>query len=95
MIDFQGLIKSAYIARGAKLTAAGFSATYGNASDLCAYEWPVKWMLKQTVPMEKAIHAVARYRTLAARTLGYESTGVLADLPTYPFALAPVDQPVA
>ena len=92
VIDFQGLIKSAYIARGAKLTASGFSATYGNASDLCAYEWPVKWMLKQTVPMEKTIHAVARYRTLAARALGYESTGVLADLPTYPFALAPVDQ---
>lgn len=92
VIDFQGLIKSAYIARGAKLTPSGFSVTYGNASDLCAYEWPVKWMLKQTVTMEKTIHAVARYRTLAARALGYENTGVLGELPAYPFAIAPVGQ---
>ncbi len=92
VIDFQGLIKSAYIARRAKLTASGFSVTYGNASDLCAYEWPVKWMLKQTVPMEKTIHAVARYRTLAARALGYEGSGVLSDLASYPFATAAVSE---
>ena len=92
VIDFQGLIKSAYIARGAKLTPTGFSVTYGNASDLCAYEWPVKWMLKQTVPMEKTIHAVARYRTLAARALRYEDQGVLGELAAYPFATAAVHE---
>lgn len=92
VIDFQGLIKSAYIARGAKLTANGFSVTYGNASDLCAYEWPVKWMLKQTVPMEKTIHAVSRYRTLAARALGYEASGVLGEWASYPFATAVVHE---
>lgn len=91
VIDFQGLIKSAYIARGAKLTPQGFSVTYGNASDLCAYEWPVQWMLTKTVPMEKTIHAVARYRTLAARALGYASSGVLTELASYPFATAAVD----
>lgn len=88
VIDFQGLVKSAYVARGARLNAGGFSVTYGNASDLCAYEWPVKWLLKKTVPMEKTIHAVARYRTLAARALGYEHTGVLQQLPSYPFVTA-------
>lgn len=92
VIDFQGLIKSAYIARGAKLTPHGFSVTYGNASDLCAYEWPVKWLLKKTVPMERTIHAVARYRTLAARALGYEASGVLQELPSYPFATAAAHQ---
>lgn len=92
VIDFQGLIKSAYIARGAQLTTGGFSVTYGNASDLCAYEWPVKWMLQKTVPMEKTIHAVARYRTLAARALGYEASGVLDELASYPFATAAVHE---
>lgn len=88
VIDFQGLIKSARIARGASLTSGGFTVTYGNKSDLCAYEWPVKWLLKKTVPMEKKIHAVARYRALAARALGYESTGVLQRMPTYPLVAA-------
>jgi len=37
VIDFQGLIKSARIARGAHLTPDGFSVTYANKSDLCAY----------------------------------------------------------
>lgn len=88
VIDFQGLMKSARIARGASLTSIGFTATYANKSDLCAYEWPVKWMLQKTVPMEKKIHAVARYRALAARALGYESTGVLQQMPTYPLLAA-------
>ena len=86
VIDFQGLLKSARIARGADLTSSGFTATYGNKSDLCAYEWPVKWLLQKKVPMEKKIHAVARYRALAARALGYASTGVLQQMPNYPLA---------
>jgi len=89
VIDFQGLIKSARIARGARLTPNGFTATYANKSDLCAYEWPVKWLLQKTVSMERKIHAVARYRTLAARALNYESMGVLQQMPTYPLAAAP------
>lgn len=88
VIDFQGLMKSARIARGASLTSGGFTATYANKSDLCAYEWPVKWLLQRAVPMEKKIHAVARYRALAARALGYESTGVLQRMPTYPLVAA-------
>ena len=89
VIDFQGLIKSARIARGACLTPRGFSVTYANKSDLCAYEWPVKWLLQKTVPMEKKIHAVSRYRALAARALNYESTGVLQQMPSYPVVAAP------
>jgi len=89
VIDFQGLIKSARIARGARLTPNGFTVTYANKSDLCAYEWPVKWLLQKTVTMEKKIHAVARYRALAARALNYESVGVLQRMPTYPLVVAP------
>ena len=85
VIDFQGLIKSAWIARGARLTDQGFSVTYGNRSQLCAYEWPVRLLVDRTVPMERRIHAVARYRMLAARALGYETSPLLHQAPVYPF----------
>lgn len=75
VIDFQGLVKSALVARKARLTANGFSATYANASDACSYEWPVRFLLQRTLPMPQRIHAVARYRLLAASALGYESRG--------------------
>lgn len=71
VIDFQGLIKSAAVARQARLARGGFTATYGNGSDLCGYEWPVRYLLQRTPPMPRRIHAVARYRLLAAQALGY------------------------
>ena len=86
VIDFQGLIKSARVARGARLTESGFSVTYGNRSELCAYEWPVRWMLNRTVPMDTRLHAVARTRQLAARALGYDDQPLLRQAPVYPFA---------
>lgn len=89
VIDFQGLIKSARVARGARLSAGGCSVTYANRSDWCAYEWPVRWMLMRSVPMEKTIHAVARYRSLAAQSLGRDPAPWLAQSPVYPWP-APV-----
>jgi heptosyltransferase I len=73
VIDFQGLIKSALVARQARVTPSGFRVTYGNKSEACSYEWPVRWLLDRTVPMPQRIHAVARYRRLAALALGFES----------------------
>ncbi len=75
VLDFQGLIKSALVARSARLAQGGFSATYANASELCSYEWPVRWLLDRAVPMPKRIHAVARYRLLAAKALGTSALG--------------------
>jgi heptosyltransferase I len=75
VIDFQGLIKSALVARKAKLAPGGFRATYANGSDACSYEWPVRYLLDKPIPMAQRIHAVARYRTLAAKALGYEFQG--------------------
>jgi heptosyltransferase-1 len=75
VIDFQGLIKSALVARSARLAPSGFCATYANASEACAYEWPVRWLLDRTFPMPRRIHAVARYRLLAALALGYSAEG--------------------
>jgi len=75
VIDFQGLIKSALVARSARLAPGGFRATYANASEACGYEWPVRWMLDRLLPMPRRIHAVKRYRLLAALALGYELQG--------------------
>lgn len=71
VIDFQGLIKSALVARRARLTRVGHRYTYANASELCGYEWPVRYMVDRPIPMERRVHAVRRYRLLAARALGY------------------------
>ncbi|RFO98161.1 lipopolysaccharide heptosyltransferase I [Rhodoferax lacus] len=76
VIDFQGLIKSAWLARGARLAPGGFSATYGNRSEACGYEWPVRLLLQRALPMPTRIHAVARYRLLAGLALGYTPQGV-------------------
>jgi len=86
VVDFQGLIKSAWVARQARLAPGGFSATYGNGSDACSYEWPVRWMLSRTFPMPQRIHAVARYRTLAHAALGCAMDGA----PRYDLRSEPV-----
>lgn len=75
VLDLQGLVKSAWVARQARLAAGGFRATYGNASALCSWEWPVRYLLDRPVPMERVIHAVQRPRLLAARALGYALAG--------------------
>ncbi len=72
VIDFQGLIKSALVARKARLVADGHRYTYANRSELCGYEWPVRFMVDRPLAMERRVHAVRRYRLLAARALGYD-----------------------
>ncbi len=77
VIDFQGLVKSAWVARAARLQPGGFSVTYANGSDACSYEWPVRYLVQRSVPMPQRIHAVARYRLLAAQALGYSHAPLL------------------
>ena len=72
VIDFQGLIKSALVARSARLAADGHRYTYANRSQLCGYEWPVRYLVDRPIAMERRVHAIRRYRLLAARALGYE-----------------------
>ncbi|WP_394790275.1 lipopolysaccharide heptosyltransferase I [Rhodoferax sp.] len=71
VLDFQGLIKSALIARQARLAPGGWRATYGNGSEDCGYEWPVRFMVQRPQPMPPRIHSLQRYRRLAALALGY------------------------
>lgn len=92
VIDFQGLVKSALVARQAKLAAGGFRATYANASEACGYEWPVRYLLDRPVPMARRIHAVARYRLLAARAIGYDAPALADAPPRYGLRTAPVGE---
>jgi heptosyltransferase-1 len=85
VLDLQGLIKSALVARQARLAPGGFRATFGNRSELCGYEWPVRFLVQKAVPMPRRIHAVARTRWLAAAALGY-GTDVVDTPPVYPWA---------
>lgn len=71
VIDFQGLLKSALIARRARLAPGGWRATYGNGSEDCGWEWPVRYMVQRPQPMPPRIHSVLRVRRLAALALGY------------------------
>lgn len=75
VIDFQGLIKSALVARRARLVPGGHRYTYANASELCGYEWPVRYLVDRPIAMERRVHAIRRYRLLAARALGYSIAG--------------------
>ena len=86
VLDCQGLIKSAWVSRQARLGPGGFSATFGNASELCGYEWPVRFMLGRSVAMPWQVHAVQRTRLLAAGALGYAHAPWMEQAPCYPFA---------
>lgn len=85
VLDCQGLVKSAWVARQARLADGGFTAGFGNRSELCAWEWPVRWMLHRPIEMPARIHAVARTRLLAARALDYDTPGFLDTPPVYPW----------
>ncbi len=75
VIDCQGLIKSAWVARMASLTQHGLRGSFANKSDACGYEWPVKFLLPDNQSMPKRIHAIARTRLLVAKMLGYAVQG--------------------
>ena len=88
VLDLQGLVKSALVARQARLAPGGFTASFGNRSELCGYEWPVRYLMDRALPMPRRIHAVARTRWLAASALGYP-TSVVEQPPVYPWAREP------
>lgn len=91
VVDCQGLIKSAWVARQARLCREGFSVTFANRSELCSYEWPVRLLLDRSVAMPWRIHAVARTRHLVASALSYSQSPFLSEPASYPF-IAKSDQ---
>ena len=69
VIDAQGLIKSAWIARKARLTSNGKLVGFSGKS---IKESPAAWLYHQTVDVERQQHAVTRLRQLFAGVWGYQ-----------------------
>jgi len=71
IIDFQGLTKSALVARMARGPRYGL----GNRTEGASHEWPARWLTHHPIDIEPRIHALDRARVLAARVFGYELAG--------------------
>ena len=91
VIDCQGLIKSALVARMANLSPQGLRGSFANKSEACSYEWPVRFLLPNNQTMPTRIHAVARTRLLASQLLGYSVQG----LPKTSFKNVPLRDPAS
>lgn len=70
VVDFQGLTKSALVARMARLTPAGRRFAMANRTDGSSYEAPTRWVAHVRVPLATQLGAVARGRALAAAVTG-------------------------
>lgn len=85
VIDTQGLLKSALVAKA----AAGRSFGMDGAS---AREAAAAWFYDESFPVPRALHAVERNRRLVGRVLGYEPEGPAdygLESPPYPPLWAP------
>jgi lipopolysaccharide heptosyltransferase I len=67
VIDFQGLTKSALVARLARGPRYGLA----NRTEGASHEWPARWLVDHPIEVDTHIHALDRARVLAARALGY------------------------
>ena len=75
VIDFQGLTKSAVIARMARLSEQGARYGLANRTEGASHEPPARWLVDHAVYIEPRTHALDRARELAARALGYTVQG--------------------
>ncbi|HYC35717.1 MAG TPA: lipopolysaccharide heptosyltransferase I [Usitatibacter sp.] len=85
VIDTQGLIKSAMVARAARARSFGFDSA-------SAREPLAAWLYHERVAVPRALHAVERNRRLVAAAFGYEVEGEAdygLEAPPYPPAWAP------
>jgi heptosyltransferase-1 len=71
IIDFQGLTKSALIARMARGPRYGIA----NRTEGASHEWPARWLVDHAVAIEPHIHALDRARVLASQVFGYPLEG--------------------
>lgn len=65
VIDCQGLIKTAWVARWARGPLVGL----GNRTEGAGYEWPVRFLYDRCVPIAPRTHVVERTRQLVAAAL--------------------------
>jgi heptosyltransferase I len=71
VIDFQGLVKSALVARVARLVPDGKCVGLGNKTEGSSYESLARLAYTQSIKIEPRVHAIERSRLLAAAALGY------------------------
>lgn len=71
IIDFQGLTKSALVARLARGPRYGLA----RATEGSSHEWPARVLVHHAIDVPARIHALDRARVLAAKVLGYEVEG--------------------
>ena len=71
VIDLQGLSKSAFVARLARLARGGKRYAMANQTDGSSFEAPSRWVADVAIRMEPHSHAINRGRELAAQALGY------------------------
>ena len=67
ILDVQGGLKSAFIARLAKGKRAGYDAQG-------VHDWGAQFLYQQTFPIPKGVHSIQRMRRLLAAALGYQFT---------------------
>jgi heptosyltransferase I len=72
VIDLQGLTKSAWIARLARLTPSGKRYALANQTEGSGYEAPTRWLADVAYPVAPHTHAVQRARLLCAMALSYK-----------------------
>lgn len=71
VIDCQGLIKTAWIAKWAHGPLVGL----GNRTDGAGYEWPVRFFYNRRVPIAPRTHVVERTRQLVAAAIDLAGPG--------------------
>ncbi|MDI9331502.1 MAG: lipopolysaccharide heptosyltransferase I [Alphaproteobacteria bacterium] len=71
VIDLQGLTKSAWVSRMARLAPGGQRIAMACGTEGSSYEAPTRWVADRLIELPWHIHAVDRGRELCARALGY------------------------
>jgi heptosyltransferase I len=71
VIDLQGLMKSAMVAK----IARGLRFGIGNATEGSSYEPMSRWLLDHPIPVEKRIHAMDRARAVVAGVFRTPASG--------------------
>lgn len=71
VLDCQGLLKTAWIARAARRAGTGALSGLANRTEGSGYEWPVRFFYDRRIRIAPRTHVVERSRQLAASALGF------------------------
>lgn len=75
VVDLQGLTKSAWVARMARMAPLGQRYAMANQTEGSGYEAPTRWVADVAVRLDPHVHAVQRARLVCARAFSYHVEG--------------------